>query len=79
MRSVGQVDCLPPALVPVDGHRPLTVFGHHHNLPPHPPRAPHDTAHGTLSMHWCNSSSDSTQLYTDVIGISMILRCTLVQ
>ena len=27
----------------------------------------------------CNGSSDSTQLYTDVIRISMILRCTLVQ
>ena len=28
---------------------------------------------------WCNGSSDSTQLYTDVIRIPMILRCTLVQ
>ena len=27
----------------------------------------------------CNGSSDSTQLYTDVIRIPMILRCTLVQ
>ena len=27
----------------------------------------------------CNGSSDSTQLYTDVIRISMILRCTLMQ
>ena len=27
----------------------------------------------------CNGSSDSTQLYTDVIRITMILRCTLVQ
>ena len=27
----------------------------------------------------CNGSSVSTQLYTDVIRISMILRCTLVQ
>ena len=26
-----------------------------------------------------NGSSDSTQLYTDVIRIPMILRCTLVQ
>ena len=30
-------------------------------------------------LAWCNGSSDSTQLYTDVIRISMILRCTLVQ
>ena len=27
----------------------------------------------------CKGSSDSTQLYTDVIRIPMILRCTLVQ
>ena len=27
----------------------------------------------------CNGGSDSTELYTDVIRIPMILRCTLVQ
>ena len=33
----------------------------------------------TTKVEECNGSSDSTQLYTDVIRISMILRCTLVQ
>ena len=36
-------------------------------------------ATGAVGTYLCNGSSDSTQLYTDVIRISMILRCTLVQ
>ena len=41
------------------------------------PRATAGVGGGTTPG--CNGSSDSTQLYTDVIRISMILRCTLVQ
>ena len=37
------------------------------------------SALSVVFMCMCNGSSDSTQLYTDVIRISMILRCTLVQ
>ena len=33
----------------------------------------------TCVVHRCNGSSDSTQFYTDVIRIPMILRCTLVE
>ena len=42
------------------------------------PASARQLAHGTKDTP-CNGSSDSTQLYTDVIRISMILRCTLVQ
>ena len=51
-----------------------------------PPWAPQSEEHRTIRersegnlVKTCNGSSDSTQLYTDVIRISMILRCTLVQ
>ena len=40
---------------------------------------PYEPCPSTPRVRICNGSSDSTQLYTDVIRISMILRCTLVQ
>ena len=47
-QRVGPVARLPPAPVPVDGHRPMTAWSHRHDKPP----APHGTLHGAPAMHW---------------------------
>ena len=66
----GRPAATPTASSEVGGNRDRTA----------PPQA-RQTEQGTGAGHaeGCNGSSDSSQLYTDVIRISMILRCTLVQ
>ena len=54
---MGRVARPPPALVPMDDHRPLPKRNQHHRQPPlsfHPlPRAAlHGTGHGAPLMHW---------------------------